>query len=287
MAKINPKLIDVSHMPDGMLDNPSEYDLMCAGAIKFPKEYYIPKNEWADRIEQVDLNQSAALDFSARFTHQGRSHECVHHATTQGTECVYNRQLGTIDYAVYLSPLFGYSLATNGRERGGSNVMDALYQSMEVGRIPEFDGPDGQNTQYDKFLHTMHQTSGRSETHWPKSGWVKPRRFPRGYEQTAKHFKILEAWAIPNADAHMSALLHGFPIINGRKGHSICHGRAVKDGRKFLSMYRDSYNRDLYDSLKLLGGGFCITSVSMPDDPNEPTGDDVQGKKKRKTIGSR
>lgn len=273
-------LVDVQHVNDGMLPDGYDEDSLCAGgATRFPDKFRVPRSEWDDRIRDLEKNNASAIDFSARYTHQGNSHECVSHASVQCFEIMYNRQLG-LNHAVYFSPVALYTRITGGRQWGGSVVMDALREAMNVGMIPEHDGPDwlgGKNGQYQRFKATVHQTSGRSEPQWPTKGWIRERDFPPAWKDTARHFRVLEAFTIPDREAHMSALLRGWAIVNGRNGHSICHCEAVKDSRgRYLSKYRDSYNRDLYDTESLLGGGYCVRLVTQPDDPTRPAGADMK-----------
>lgn len=277
---IPPSIIDVQHVNDGMLpDGYRESDLYAAGAVDFPTRLRIAKSEWDDRIKQHDENKSAAIDYSARYTHQGNSHECVCHASTQSFEICYNRQHGGKKYAVYFSPVALYTRITGGTQWGGSNVNEGLRELMSRGAIPEHDGPEwlgGKGGQAKRFKATVHQTSGRTEEHWPTKGWIRESQFPAGWEQTARHFRVLEAFYIPDREAHGSALLHGMCIVNGRQGHSIPHCQMVKSDGKYLSKYRDSYNRDLFDSESLWGGGYAIASVTAPDDPTKPAGADMK-----------
>lgn len=277
---INPKLIDVAHVFDGM--NPegyNEFDLCAAGAITFPDKLRVPRSEWDDRMAEQAKHKSSAFDFSGRWTHQGNSHECVSHASIQAFEIRYNFQLAGIEYTFYGSPEALYTRITGGRQWGGSNVNDALRELIARGVIPEHDGPawlGGKGGQAKRFKYTVQQTSGRSEDHWPTNGWITEREFAAGWEQTARHFRVLEAFWIPDREAHFSALFHRMPVVNGRSGHSICHVKVTKDGSRYLSMYRDSYNRDLYDSEGMTGNGYAIASVTMPDDPTKPAGADMK-----------
>lgn len=266
---VDPKLVDVQHQWDGMRDDPSEQDLLYAGAKEFPDKYLIERSEWADRIRAHEENQSSADFYSDRFTHQGNSHECVCHAAGQLFLVAWNRQLGGIEHSVWPSPLALYTRITGGRKWGGSVVIDSLYEMIENGMIPEHDGPGGEDTQKGKFKHTVVQTAGHG------ARFPKPRDLPDGWEETAKHFRVLEAFTIPDRQAHASALLHGWAICNGRQGHSIPHMNLVKEGNRYLSKYKDSYDVFRYDSERLWGGGYCIRSVTMPDDPSKPAGEDM------------
>lgn len=278
--EVDPVLIDVEHKNDGMLSaGYSESELFAAGAQPFPDALRIPRTDWDDWINENDKHKSAAIDFSARQTHQGGSHECVCHASVQLFEVAYNGQLGGIPHAFYGAPLGLYTLITGGRQFGGSNVMDALREMMARGILPEHDGPEwlgGKGGQAKRFKHTIHQTSGRSEDHWPTKGWIKESEFPQGWESTARHFRVLEAFTIPDREAHASIILRGRGVVNGRQGHSIPHLQIVKSNGKYLSKYRDSYLRDLFDSESLWGGGYTIASVTAPDDPTKPAGADMK-----------
>lgn len=273
-------LIDVPHSFDGLWpEGASEGDLFAAGAIRFPDNLRIPRSDWDDWIAQNDANKSAAIDYSARQTHQGNSHECVCHASIQSFEIAYNRQFAGTKYAFYGAPLALYTLITGGRQYGGSNVMSAVEAMMQRGILPEHDGPEwlgGKGGQAKRFKATVHQTSGRSEDHWATKGWIRESQFADGWEQTARHFRVIEAFTIPDAEAHISALLRGLCVVNGRNGHSIPHVQMVKSGGAYLSKYRDSYLRDLFDSERMLGGGFAVATVTMPDDPLKPAGPDMK-----------
>lgn len=280
-VQIDPKLIDVHFKPDGMReDGYSEADLFAAGAIDFPDKLRIKKgSEWDDRIAEQDLHKSSGFDYSARWTHQGNSHECVSHASIQCFETAYNRQFAGTRYAFYGSPLSLYTRITGGRQWGGSNVNDALREMMARGVLPEHDGPEwlgGKGGQAKRFKATVHQSSGRSEDHWPTKGWIRESEFADGWEQTARHFRVLEAFYIPDKEAHFSALLHGLTIVNGRSGHSICHCKVVKSDGRYMSKYRDSYNRDLFDSEGMTGGGYAISVVTTPAEPTKPAGEDMK-----------
>ena len=274
---IDPKTIDVDFQFDGLLEGfPNEEEMLRAEVAKpFPREWLIDKSEWRDRLEEHKKYGTFAEAYSGRHLNQGpNSHECVSHASTHCFETTYNRQMAGLGHQVWFSPLALYTRVTGGRRWGGSNVISTMYEMMsdDGGMLPEHDGPDGKNTQYEKFKHTVHQTSGRSEQWWPTKGWIKPRELPDGWRSTAEHFRCLEVYTIPSMEAHMSALLGGpsMGVCNGRNGHSIAHLSAVYDNGRWYSRYKDSYDVFRHDSLRLLGGGYCIRAVTMPHDPKNP-----------------
>lgn len=277
MSQIDPALIDIAFEPDGALGDwhDEEAWLCCGNEVSvFPDKYRVPRSEYDDRM--AALEGATADDHCGRFTHQGKSHECVCHSATMHFESCFNRQLG-LGYQVWFSPLALYTRLTRGRQWGGSNVQHSLRVMIAEGMLPEHDGPDGHNAQHDhRFKVTIHQTSGRSEAHWPTKGWIRQGDFPGEWQETAKHFRVLEAYTIPDREAHASALLQGWAVSNGRNGHAICHTKLVKDGGRYLSHYRDSYNVRRYDSESLWGGGFCIKAVTMPDDPTKPAGEQMK-----------
>lgn len=279
--QIQHDLIDVQHEFNGLWDvGSTENELLSAGAEPFPDHLRIDRKDYDDWINENDKNNSHPINFSARQTHQGGSHECVCHMKIQLFEITYNGQLGGIKYAFYGSPLALYTQITGGRQYGGSNVMDALRHAMAHGILPEHDGPEwlgGKGGQAKRFKHTVHQTSGRSEDHWPTKGWIRPSQLPEGHPQTSRHFRVLKAYTIPDANAHFSALLRKWGVGNGRQGHSIPHVQMVKNSSgAYLSKYRDSYLRDLYDSERMLGGGFCVAATTTPDAPTKPAGADMK-----------
>lgn len=256
----------------------SEEALMGVGVIEFPQSLYIPRSEWDDWIRENDKHECWPENYSSRFTDQSPTHECVYHCRTQCFETTYNQAVG-MAHAVWTSPLAGYRYdkGPNG-QWGGSNVNESLKHAMSVGLLPEFDGPEwlgGKNGQIAHFKHCMQQTAGKGEPHWPQHGW--PRTLPEGWEQTARHFRVLEAFWIPNTDAHVSAILRRRAVGNGRSGHSIPHVRIVKDASgQYLSRYKDSYRVFRHDTLRMTGGGYCINSVTLPDDPKRPAGADMK-----------
>lgn len=276
--QIPDSLIDVQHSFDGALgDQNDESEWCAAGATVFPDSLRIPRSEWADRIREHEKYSSSADFFSDHFTDQRPSHECVSHAAMQAFTVAYNRQYGGNSHSVWFSPLALYTRITGGREWGGSMVHDSLREMISRGMLPEYDGPGGDNDQFNRFKHTVHQTSGsRSKPHWEKKGWITPRELPSGWEETAKHFRVLEAFTIPDREAHVSALLHGWAVANGRSGHSIPHmNMVIRDG-KYYSRYKDSYFLFRFDSENMLGGGYCIRAVTMSDDPNKPAADQMK-----------
>lgn len=262
---IDKDLIDVEFSFDGLVGNYSEDELLHAGAKSFPDSLLVDRSEYDDRISELEKHKASADYFSGRFTNQANSHECVCHAAHQAFMIAYNRQFNGMDHDIWFSPLALYTRITNGRRWGGSNVMQSMYEMIEHGMIPDHDGPDGKLAQTKLFDHTLHETSGRTEDWWPTKGWITPRELPEGWKETAKHFRALEVYTVPDREAHASCLLRGLCVVNGRNGHSIPHVRLIKENGRYLSKYKDSYKIYRYDSERLWGGGYVIRSVTTPD----------------------
>jgi len=263
---ISPKLIDVEFKWDGLQANPTEQEMLGAGAKSFPDSMRIPRSEWKDRINEHEKNYSSADFYSGRFTAQQNSHECVAHAAHQAFMIARNRQLNGMKHDVWFSPLALYTRITNGRRWGGSSVIDSMYEMITHGMIPDHDGPDGQLSQTKLFEHTLHETSGRTESWWPTTGFVIPEVLPYGWENTARHFRALEVFTVPDREAHASCLLSGLCVVNGRNGHSIPHVKMVFDEGRYLSCYKDSYRVYRYDSERLWdSGGYVIRSTTIPE----------------------
>jgi len=258
-------LVDVQFAFDGMRESNEQIkDVYCAA--EFPDQFRIPKSEWKDRAAENDKHKSWAENYSGRFTNQNPSHECVCHASQQVFMACFNRQYGSLKDDIWFSPLALYTRITGGRQWGGSNVLSALQEMMEVGMIPDDDGPKGLDSQKKRFAHTVHTTSGSV----CDEGWIRPQDLPDGWKATAKCFRVLEAYKITDREAHASSLLHGWGICNGRSGHSIPHLRLVWRDGVVYSKYKDSYDVYRYDSERMWGGGYCIRSVTMPEDIKLP-----------------
>jgi hypothetical protein len=261
---VDPNDLDLSYN-DGtfrgyIAGSDSEEAMRGVGVKEFPQEMYVPRKDWDDWIREND------------------KHECVYHCRTQCFETTYNQIVG-MEHCVWTSPLAGYFYDKGPRGQwGGANVNESLNHAMSVGMLPECDGPEwlgSNNGQTKLFKHTMIQTSGTGKPHWETHGW--PKALPEGWEQTGRHFRVREAFWIPNTDAHVSAILRRRAVGNGRSGHSIPHVRIVKDpSGNYLSRYKDSYDVFRHDSLRMTGGGYCINLVTTPDDPLKPAGADMR-----------
>lgn len=278
-ATIDQKLVDVDLTEPTGLDErlAAKYDtlegLRGLGARDFPSHLWIEPRDWQDAARANDQYQTWPEDFRTHYTHQGNSHECVTHAFSQVFEIAWNRQRQSTESAVWFSPMSIYPEA-NPRRWGGTYLQRVLSIAMERGVLPEHDGPEGPGTQRDKFAVTMHQTSGRSSS----GPWVPLERFPAGWRQTARHFKPLEVVNPASWEEIVCLILQGYAVSVGRRGHSIPYTRVVWQNGKLLAEFPDSYEVTRYDSTANIragvGGAYAIVTTTLPDDWEDPAGDD-------------
>jgi len=256
---IDDEWIDAALPQDGLLKSSDEEESF---GDEFPPEMVIPREQWAARIA---ANQAARFSPTMYVSHmhfQAPEHSCVSNATTTAVEVVWFRQTG---YQVKLSPMSLYC-RMNSRRWGGSSVFGNLIEAAERGILPE-------DTPGNRRLFGSHVTHENTP-------YFQASELPSGWESTAKHFRPLLFFRIRTKEQFATALLRGWPIVDGRDGHSICHLElVVKDGR-FLSKYADSYGEGrgdggyLYDSEGKwsTNGTWCLVSVAMPDNPRFPAG---------------
>ena len=258
---LDDKWIDCEHHADGCLDPTADDERY---GDEFPAALIIPRGEWQ---QWITSNQAAGFSltlYNDTLNYQAPEHSCVSNATETAVRVVRNRQLG-LKHVVKLSPMSLYC-RMNSHRWGGSNVFANLEESSARGILPE-DTPQNK-TRFGS------QVARQNAVYFPKSD------LPAGWQNTAKHFRPLKFFRVSTKEQFASALLRGFPVVNGRSGHSICHLELVcRDGR-FLSKYADSYGTQrgdggyLYDSEEkwATSGAWCLLSVTMPDDPAHPAG---------------
>ena len=293
--KIDPALIDVAIPEDGYPDHLAAEDtpdaLMAAAgeaSREFPKALWIEPKDWADKARDNDKYKTWPMNYIDRYTNQIPSHECVYHSLTRGMEACRNRQRGIIfpdgpkkGYrygessqfgSVWLSPLSGYS-EVQPRQWGGANVRESLELCCRRGLLPDKIQPHEYG-----FKHSLQGTSGKGCNNQSGGGWIPLSRFPEGWQETAKHFRALEAIFPESWEQAVCLVLHGMCVHVGRSGHAIPWGQARFSGNEFDGMaYADSYEITRYDSKGVVQSAwrssFAIASVSAPDNWSKPAGE--------------
>jgi hypothetical protein len=251
-----------------------------AGFVDFPDEYWIEPKDWEDYARENDKHKSWADDYSNRFMNQANTHECTCMSLAQIMEIVWNQQRGMVGPdSVYFSPLGTYEEA-NPRQRGGASIRGVLTLAMRRGMVPEYHGPEGPNTQRDKFQFTRVGTCGKGNATQSRGAWLPYSQYPAGHQNTSRHFMPLKVINIRSWEQHFCLLLRGRAVGNGRSGHAIPHVKAVKRGGEWVSQYKDSYDVYRYDSIRMVksgvGASFCVASMTMPDDWKRPAGSDMK-----------
>jgi hypothetical protein len=191
------------------------------GANRIPP---IPRNQWPDLAARIENEKTSGAYLVTRIFDQGREGSCVANATAQAHEIVQALQFGK-HRVVHLSAISLYKrIGTS--PNSGSYVEDALNEMRKRGILP-LAGSD-QNDM--RFKHVMQNTGFYT-------------RFPQGWEQTAEMFRIAEYAIIDSIDELVNAQFAGFPVIVGRRGHSIVYIQPFYHGNKLYNLYVNSWGR--------------------------------------------
>jgi hypothetical protein len=261
-----------------------------AGFVDFPTKYWIDEKDWDDAARMCDKYGTWPEDYSNRFTNQGggtnptdgtrgiSTHECTCHNLVQCAEIAWNKQTQDKSKAVYFSPLGTYEEA-NPRIRGGASVRGVLKIAMRRGLVPEHNGPKGPGTQREMFKFTRAGTMGKGNEQQSRGDWLAYRNYPAGHENTSRHFRPLEIINISDWRQVFCLIFHGIAVGDGADGHSLCKTKAKKDGRSWVGVAKDSYDRYVLHSIARIKRGvnasYAIASITRPDDWAKPAGSDM------------
>jgi len=155
----------------------------------------IPQAEWKDYVGQISLRP-----FVKQVLDQDGVGSCATESTTQGV--MSGRVFAGLPF-VLLNPWFIYYTTSGGRDQG-SSIDDNLAFVREHGIAPE--------------------------SVWPRSkGWrTKP---SAEAVEAAKEFKIAEFYDIASIEEMVSALLLGYFVVYGSKGHSVLKVEHLDDSK--------------------------------------------------------
>lgn len=170
-------------------------------------------------------------------------HNCVSNATTSGHQCVQAKQKGK-KKVVILSAMSLYKRVA--RSAGsGSMLSDNFAELNRRGALP-------QDTAENKarFAHTF-----------PATGFNTP--YPAGWESTGKLFTSIEAFELQSIAELVTASVNGFPIVVGRRGHSILYVRPVWRNSQVGFIYANSWDYDWGFAAGGFSGGFGFDSYSI------------------------
>ncbi len=297
--RIDPALIDtpspeIALSPDGIAgyvdDGGDTIDVMkdmCGAASRdFPAALWIEPRDWEAKARENDVNKTWPMNYIDRYTNQNPSHECVYHSLTRGMEGARNRARGIIFpdgpkknfryeesllASVWLSPLSGYA-EVQPRQWGGANVRESLELACRRGLLPDKIQPKDRG-----FKHQLQGTSGQGNNSQSGGSWIPLSRFPEGWQETAKDFRVIEAIFPEMWEQSICLILHGMFKHVGRDGHAIPWGQLIFEGGNLkAAAYADSYDVTRYDSLATIRrawqGSFAIASVTVPNNWDNPAG---------------
>jgi len=158
----------------------------------------IPRSEW----KEASLAIRTQVNLVKKIKDQGNEGSCASNATAQAAEIIFNKQSG-VDNWIELSAMSLYKRV--GRDpNSGSTVSSNLREIRDVGILPVNNDKNKR-----RFVHTF-----------PPRGFYT--KYPRGWQETAKQFRVTEWWDITSFDGFVTALLTGSPVVYGRSGHAIC-----------------------------------------------------------------
>lgn len=290
---VDPKLIDVPlHQPhDGYPDELKAGDTIdvlkdvCGSASRdFPEALWIEPANWEDKARDNDKYKTWAANYCDRFTNQDPNHFCTCHSLGTNFEVCRNRQRGIIypdgakkDFryeesktsgSVWVSPMSIYAEA-NPREWGGASTRQVMDICIRRGFLPDKLQPRDYG-----FKHTLAGTTGKGGVNQSRGSWTPVSRFPEGWTETAKNFRILEVIFPESAEQVMCLVLHGYSVCVGRNGHAVPYTFANVQQKAIA--YNDSYDVVRWDSWNTVRGcargSYAIASVTAPDNWDAPAG---------------
>ncbi len=289
-APVNPALVDVVLPPSGYpaelaaADSRDSLWSVCGSASRdFPAALWIEPSQWADKARENDELNTWAANYIDRFTNQNPNHFCTCHSLGTNFEACRNRQRGVIypdgakaDFryptsatsgSVWVSPMSVYAEA-NPREWGGASITHVMEICIKRGFLPDTIQPRDYG-----FKHALAGTTGKGGMNQSRGAWTPVSRFPEGWQETAKHFRIQEVIFPENAEQVMCLLLHGYSVCVGRNGHAVPYTFANVAEKRVA--YNDSYDVVRWDSWRTVQGcargSYAICTVTAPDDWSKPT----------------
>lgn len=171
----------------------------------------IPEDQWkplSDAANEADQTMAQLVNWIFNQRNEG---SCVGNACTQGVQVLFAKEFGK-DLAIQLSAISCYK-QIGSSPNSGANVEDGLNALENVGVLP-LDTPENRA----RFQHVM-----------PPTGFYTP--WPEGWKETAKNFRVVEAYSVQSVAGLATALLRGHPVVVGRAGHSILYLAVIfKDG---------------------------------------------------------
>lgn len=269
------------------------WDFCGSASRRMPEHLRVEPSEWPKMARENDANSTWPMNYRDRFTMQQPTHECVYHSLDCNFSAARNRARAirfkdgpkkNFRYeesalgSVWMSPQSGYCRVNpktrrNPQQRGGSSVRQSLETITGKGWLPDKIQPRDYG-----FKHAIHGTSGRGNNNQSSGPYISPDDLPEGWEETAKHFRALEAIFPESFEDAVSLILHGYAVSVGRDGHAVPWCQLQFNSREQLigAPYPDSYDVIRMDSVRTMKsawrGSFAIATVTTPDDWLKPVG---------------
>lgn len=179
-------------------------------------------SELRSEIEKMDAAGGGSERLITRIYDQNGEGSCVANACSQANEVVQALQWGK-ENVVHLSAMSLYK-RIGSSPNSGAMVSDGLEEMQSRGVLP---------------LDNAENRAKYGDAVMPNIGWRTA--FPSGWETTAAKFKVKEAYIVRNVNELLTALVHGWPVVVGRSGHSICHIRPLIKSGSFAALYANSW----------------------------------------------
>lgn len=208
----------------------------------------IPESQWKQLYEERKALGVSMRGLVSRIYDQSQEGSCVANAAGQAHEVLQAKELGK-DRVTPLSAISLYKRI--GSSAGsGAYIGDAMDELKERGILP-LDTPENRARFNDKVM--------------PHTGFRSP--YPSDWENTAKEFKMLEAFRGSSRAEMFTALFNLHPICVGRAGHSIMYADPILEGSSWLIEYANSwsegwgdngYGRDSSNLIRSSAGEFIV-----------------------------